>query len=136
MSKEYFAVKGSNFYLIDLCSNEGYAFSEFGKGIGSVNAKYVISICNVLSEVDILSILSDSTANISEIYYKGKRAIVNGNGINVYKKIPSYYPKKTFIAFRIVRSEFVGLTQILIPFEKGCVTESMLSSVFKVRNWF
>ena len=58
--KEYMAVKGINYYLIDLNSNEGYKFSEYGKGLEALEAKYVVSICNVLREVDIFSILYSS----------------------------------------------------------------------------
>lgn len=135
MQKEYLSVKGSNMYLIDIDSGEGYSFSEYGGAIEKVTAGYVLSICKVVNRVDILSILSDSSSDMCEIYFQGKRAIVQDKGINVFRKIPKSYPRETYVTFRIVRPDCMGLTQILVPFKYNCVTFEMLNSVFKGLVW-
>lgn len=133
--KEYMAVKGINYYLIDLNSNEGYKFSEYGKGLEALEAKYVVSICNVLREVDIFSILYSSCSSRCEIYYKGKKAIIQDKGINVYRRIPTSFQRENIITFRITRTEEQGVSQILIPFKEGTVSYDMLESVFGKLNW-
>lgn len=135
---EYYTHKGNNYYLIDLNSDEGYSFSEFGSSLGKVNAKYVVSISNMLTPVDILSILYDVTTNICEIYYKGKKALISEKGMNVYRKIPKDFPKETFIAFRISRQEqeYIGVSQLLIPFKKDCVSFEMLNNLFGIKAWY
>ena len=135
MSNEYLSHKGNDYYIIDLDTDEGYSFSEYGRVIERVNAKYVASICRVLNPVDVLSILSDVNSNMCEIYFKGKRAIVNLKGMSVYSRLPRDLPKETFIVFRILRDDCIGLTQLLIPFKKGLVTNDMLSSIFGGLKW-
>lgn len=136
MNKEYLALKGSNYYIIDWETDEGYIFSDFGKSIGSVNSRYVASICKTLIPVNILSILSDTNLNMCEVYFQGKRAIIPEKGMSVYRKLQAKpFPKETFVAFRVSRSECAGLTQILIPFKEGLVTHDMISSVCGNLNW-
>lgn len=135
MGREYFSQKGSNCYLIDLDNDEGYSFSEFGKSIEKVNAKYVVSICKLLKPVDIFSILSDSMGTDCEIYFKGKKAVVNKKGFDVYKMVASTFKRETFITFRITRNECLGLTQILIPFKKDEVSFKMIEEILGILTW-
>ena len=133
MGNEYYIVKGENHYLVDLETGEGYAFDNFGKSIGPVDACYA-SIMGFSNPVDILSILCD-TSPICEVYYKGKKLRLNEKGMSVYRKIPKEFPRKTYIAFRVIRNECLGLTQILIPFEKDCVSFNDLSNVLGSYDW-
>lgn len=135
MSNEYFAQKGDKYYIIDINTNEGYSFSDLGKGLEKLQAGYIVSICSVVRPVDVLSILSTANSNMCEIYYQEKRALISETGISVYAKIPKNYPKETIIPFRVVRDDCPGLTQILVPFKKGTVTNEMLGSVFGGVVW-
>lgn len=137
MFNEYIACVGRYYYLFDLGTNEGYSFSEYGKGIGPVNAKYVLSISTTSSidRVNILSILHDSTTNISELYYQGYRCIVKDKAVNIYKRIPKNFNKSTYIPFRIVRADIEGLIQILVPFKDSSVSFDMLNSFLGNVKW-
>lgn len=119
MAREYLVVKGNYYYLVDLDANTGYSFSEYGQSMESVNARYALSLEGCVKEVDILSILSDSTMSECELYLNGDRVIVKGTGMGVFSKISKSLPRVSFTTFRIVRPEMVGLVQILVPLNKN-----------------
>lgn len=137
MSKEYMVKVGLNYYLIDLSLDEGYVFSEYGRGCNRVSAKYVLSICsfNAMIPVNIFSILHDSMTNMSEVYYQGYKCLLKENAISIFKKIPKVFDKATFIPFRILREEQEGLSQILVPFKNNSVSFDMLNEVYGNMDW-
>lgn len=132
---EYLGIKGNNSYLIDLKSGEGYVFSTFGASIEKVKAEYVISICKNMKRVNILSILNDPTSKVSEIYYMGKKALINKTGMELYRVIPSNFQRESCSIYRIVRQDCIGLVQLLIPFTYGTVSFDMVDNLYGNPQW-
>lgn len=124
---EYLSVKGSNHYIIDMVSGEGYSFSAYGAQIEKVSSSYVISMCNVLVEVNILSILNDVSSNLCEVYFLGRKALIKEKGMEVFKRISKCFERENHLIYRIKRDDCPGLVQILIPFKKGKVSLQYLS---------
>lgn len=128
MSNEYMKQKGNCYYLFDVSTDEGYTFSDFGKGINPISAKSAILIEGVTVPVDMMSILYAVNTNFCEVLYKGNRFKLNINGISVFSSIPKNFKKATFVAFRILREEALGVTQIIVPFSKDLVSLEMFKS--------
>lgn len=115
-------VCGNCYYLVDMSSNRGYSFSEYGEEISPVNARYVLSLGGSVREVDILSILSDGAVNESELYLRGEKLLVKGSGMQIFSKISKSVSRVSFITYRVVGKEengTKGLVQILIPLNKN-----------------
>jgi hypothetical protein len=103
-------------------------FSDFGKGINPISAKDAIILGGVTVPVDMMSILYTVNSNSCEVLFKGQRFLLNISGIKVFSSIPKNFKKETYIAFRILREEAVGVTQIIVPFSKDWVSLEMFKS--------
>lgn len=135
MGSEFYCIKGCNHYLVDAKANEGYCFTAYGNQVEPVLATYVLSICRVRVDVDILSILSDVTCGICEIYFKGKKAVVKERGLMVYKKCLQSIPRASAVAYRIIRPDCMGVTQMLLPLREGVVSFEDISKLFGNLKW-
>lgn len=133
---EWLGIKGNNQYLINKETNEGYQFDMFGKGLCPVEATYVMLECKVLTPVNVLSILHQSTTGMSEIFFMGKKAIINMSGVNIVQTIPKQYIRESNVIYRIKRTEDIGVNQILIPYRVGELTLEKLGDILKVRSWY
>ena len=129
MAREYLVVKGSYHYLVDMDSNMGYSFTEFGQSIEPVNARYAVTLDGSVTEVDLLSILGDVTLPDCELYLNGSREVVKGSSMNLYAKLSKALQRASITPYRVVRKDMPGLVQILIPLRKG---SSSLSDVLRV----
>lgn len=116
---EYLIVKGRNFYLVSRDTDEGYAFSEYGRSIGKIKVGYAFSLGGNIQKVDIISILYDVNSDTCEIYLKGKKQLIKGKGMSVYSLLKKNFKPVTFVPFRVIREDAQGLNQLLIPIEEG-----------------
>lgn len=132
MARELMIVKGNMYYLVDLSADKGYSFTEYGQSIEAVNARYAVSLGGAVTDIDILSILSDGTMNTSELYLGGQSLRVPKTGMSVFSKISKALPRVSFVTFRVVRPEMMGLVQILVPLKKWQCTMEMVEHLLKV----
>ena len=132
---EYLATIGNRVYVFNIITDEGFAFSSLGRSIEKVLGKYILTQATSAIETDVLSILGDVNKKECELYYMGKRALVDKTAVSVYSILRKSYPKVCKIPLRVVRDEASGVMQLLIPYSKGIVSNQDINKILGDLVW-
>lgn len=135
---EQFAKVGNNIIVGNKEFNEAQTFDKFGNKVGEVTGFGMVITrgAATLVDIDLVSLLGVGEKQ-TEVYCKGKVALVEDDYINIFNKLWKNYPKAYHQPLRFAHKEVKGMPilQIITLFQKNCVTLESLENLLSISEW-